>query len=60
MDLLAYVLIALSLLATIGLVIEAPMVLPLFILFWCVILWIGARVSRRRDGDPDQQDPRRR
>ena len=54
MNRLAYTLMVLSLLATIGVVIEAPALVPLFILFWCVILGVGKLLTcgrdRRQDG----------
>lgn len=49
MDLLAYALMALSLVATIAIVIAMPMLIPAFILFWFVVLQIGKRMTRKRD-----------
>ena len=59
MNRLAYTLMVLSLLATIGVVIEAPALVPLFILFWCVVLGGGKLLALPRPfDDPDRQSSR--
>lgn len=49
MDWIGYVLMALSAVVTVATIIETPAIVPMFIVFWWVVLWGGQRLTRKRD-----------